>query len=109
MRQVRTLVILTATATLVACAAQPPTVPALPPAAATTSTPAKSSAHSGYTRVVSRDGTELFCRNDDMTGSRVQHQKVCLTEAQLQADEQNGQSFLNGVESRSVGAAGSGH
>jgi hypothetical protein len=108
MRQVRTFIILTATATLVACAVQLPTVSALPPAAAT-STPAKASSHSGYTRVVSRDGTELFCRNDDMTGSRVQHQKVCLTEAQLQADEQNGQSFLNGVESRSVGAAGSGH
>jgi hypothetical protein len=106
MRQVRSFVILAAAATLVACAAQPPTVPAHPPAETTAG---NVNIPAGYTRIVRADGTELFCRDDPITGTRTQRDKSCLTAAQLKASQDAGQAFLNGVQSRAAGAAGAGH
>ena len=94
---------LTAAATVAACAGQPPTVPSHPPVAAQ---PNRPYIGYGYQRVVSRDGTELFCRNDLVTGSHAQRQMVCLTAVQWQASQDAGEAFLTGVESRDVGAAG---
>jgi hypothetical protein len=105
MRQVRSFVILTGAAALVACATPEPTVPAIAPAAAP---PIEGLKTSGYQHVVTRDGTELYCRDDQTTGSRVQHDKVCLTPAQLKASQDSGQDFLSGVQSRAAGAAGAG-
>ncbi|MEJ0007948.1 MAG: hypothetical protein WDM77_16690 [Steroidobacteraceae bacterium] len=34
-----------------------------------------------------KDGVERFCRNDAVPGSRTQHDLVCLTAAELQAQE----------------------
>jgi hypothetical protein len=105
MRDVRGIIILTAAATLFACAAQPPTVPALPPV---TALPGDTAVPTGYQHYVTKDGTEIFCRDDTVTGSRAQHEKVCLTAAQLKASQENGQNFLNGVQGSDVGAAGAG-
>jgi hypothetical protein len=105
MRQVGGFIILTTAAALAACAAQPPTLPSLPPVAAG---PDKATVPAGYQEVVTRDGTQLFCRDDAVPGSRAQHDRVCLTAAQLKASQDGGQNFLNGVQASDVGAAGAG-
>jgi hypothetical protein len=106
MRQVRSFLILAGASALVACVTPAPTIPAAPSVAAH---PIDGLKTSGYQHVVSRDGTELYCRDDDVTGSRVQHDKVCLTPAQLKASQDNGQDFMQGVQTHAAGAAGAGH
>jgi hypothetical protein len=106
MRQVGSFIILTAAATVVACATQPPASPASPVPArpAVAAQPAKPNFHSGYVRVVASDGTEVFCRDDMFTGSRVEHQKVCLTAEQLQRTEEAGQDYIHQTQSSTSGA-----
>jgi hypothetical protein len=52
----------------------------------------------GYETVVQSDGTVVYCRNDLDTSSRVARTRVCMTAAQLQAQQQNSQDFINGVQ-----------
>ena len=111
MKQVMGFLILTGAAVLVACATQAP-APATGNTVNGTPTVAASAAASsapqrvpyGYTRVLQPDGSELFCRYDVDTSSRVARTKVCLTAAQLAADQQNSQDFINDVQ-RHGGAA----
>ena len=108
MRQIRNFIILTGAAVLVACATQAPapqpvaahTLPASPPAAPTG--PFK--APFGYEKVVLSDGTLRYCRNDLDTNSRVSRTRVCMTEEQLKASEDNSQNFMNDIQ-RHGGAA----
>jgi hypothetical protein len=110
------LTALAGAAALVACAtpasAPPAAVAANAPAIAPVNAPAPATASNapavsatdkaaipyGYERVVLGNGEERFCRNDLITGSRTQHQKVCLTMAQLQASEKDSQDFINNVQ-----------
>jgi hypothetical protein len=102
MRQITTCVILMGAAALVACASQTPT-PAPKAATATTHATApatalvaqqgqKPASFSGYRRVV-KNGQELFCRNEIVTGSNIK-QQTCLTRAQIEAQQNNSQQYL---------------
>lgn len=104
MRPAPTLLILTCAAALVACASQAPTV-ASPPVShveALTSDSAKVqdkfNVPYGYRRVVASDGQERFCRTDVHTGSLAQKTTVCLTRHQLQALQDNSQTFIQNVQ-----------
>jgi hypothetical protein len=110
-KQLKGFLILTGAAVLVACATQAPapstgnaangnapvsTAPVLTTNTSGSSAPMK--VPFGYERVVQSDGTEVYCRNDLDTSSRVARTRVCLTAAQLQAQQQNSQDFINGVQ-----------
>jgi hypothetical protein len=82
MKRVRTFAVLAGAAALVACATQA-TDPSLP---------------SGYRRVVTAQGAELFCRSDLDAGSHVQRTTVCLTAAELKASQENSQDFITDVQ-----------
>jgi len=115
-KQIKGFLILTGAAVLVACATEAPT-PATGSAvngnaAVAGNTIAASSAPGssapmrvpyGYTRVVTSDGTEVFCRYDLDTSSRVARTKVCLTAAQLAVDQQNSQDFIRNVQQHGAG------
>ena len=110
MKRVTRFLILTGVSMLAACATEPAsTWTATPTTSAatgttstaatgttsTTSTAATSTAHlipDGYTREVV-NGSELYCRNNLDTGSRVQRTKVCMTWEQLQAQEHSSIQF----------------
>jgi hypothetical protein len=111
MKQMTSLVILAGAAVLVACATQGPapstgnasngnapvsTAPVLATNTSGSSAPMK--VPFGYERVVQSDGTEVYCRNDLDTSSRVARTRICLTAAQLQAQQQNSQDFINNVQ-----------
>lgn len=50
-----------------------------------------------YRRV--KKGDEfLYCSKDDITGSRTQKVETCLTEAQLQAQRQDGQEVMRRIQ-----------
>lgn len=53
--------------------------------------------YAGYTRVV-MDGQELYCRNDVATGSRTERHTVCLTPAQVAAQQARAQDYINKVQ-----------
>ncbi len=101
MNLVTRFVISAVTSGLVACASQGPANAPVTPAAApkndTTSIP------KGYRRVV-RDGDELFCRYDNKTGSRTEKIEVCLTRAELQA-EQSGDDSRTQQAHQNAGAS----
>ncbi|MEJ0007946.1 MAG: hypothetical protein WDM77_16680 [Steroidobacteraceae bacterium] len=114
MRQVKSFIVLTGAATLAACASVGAPPPAAEPVAAHTvsshaPTPNNLKIPDGYTRVVASDGTERFCRSDAVTGSRLQHDTVCLTAQQLQDQQNNAANAVNGINSRNTSAAGAGH
>lgn len=119
MSHVRSFLVFVGTAALVACATPAPT-PApvaahtLPanPAAATPSGPFKTPF--GYEKVVGDDGVERYCRNDLDTNSRVKRTRVCMTEAQLKASQDNSQSFMDDIQrhggaATATGTPGAGH
>jgi len=81
------------------------TVPANPSAAAS---PATFHAPFGYEKVTLSDGTVRYCRNDLDTDSRVKRTRVCLTEAQLTASQDNSQNFVDEVQRHGVGATSTG-
>jgi hypothetical protein len=112
MKQMTSLVILAGAAVLVACATQGTapasgssvvngtapvsTAPVLSTNTSGSSAPFK--APFGYETVVQSDGTVVYCRNDLDTSSRVARTRVCMTAAQLQAQQQNSADFINGVQ-----------
>jgi hypothetical protein len=122
MRQVGRLVVMIGAAALAACAttapapvptpapAPAPSVAAVAPAAAPA--PADDAAKKvtipyGYQKVTV-DGVDKYCRNDLIPGTRTQHQKVCLTEAQLEADERGAEDFINGVQQHGASSQAAG-
>jgi hypothetical protein len=96
MRQIKHFSILAGTAMLVACATQAP-APAINSAAPATALVATStdkfSAPYGYTKVT-MNGEVRYCRNDADPGSHVARVKVCYTEAQLKAVQNQDQTDL---------------
>ena len=88
MKRVTRFLILTGVSMLAACASQPPasTGNGTPQASAATST--EHPIPDGYQREVV-NGSEMYCRDDFETGSRVQRAKVCMTWEQLQALERS--------------------
>ncbi|MEJ0007947.1 MAG: hypothetical protein WDM77_16685 [Steroidobacteraceae bacterium] len=94
MRQIKIFTILACTVALGACATPAPAPAPAPEVVAAHTVPAAKTVDgnsfklpAGYTRVLFRDGVERFCRNDLTTGSRTEHDMVCLTAAELQAQE----------------------
>jgi hypothetical protein len=92
---IRGLWVIAAALLLVACAAQGPTASKANPAlkgdaaiAAGNTVPT-----AGYRKVM-KDGVEYFCTRQGYTGSRVDTPVQCLTKAQLDAQQQNGQEML---------------
>ena len=53
--------------------------------------------YAGYTRVVI-SGQELYCRNDVATGSRTERHTVCLTHAQVAAQQVKAQDYIDQVQ-----------
>src|SRR6478752_4460510 len=80
---------------LVACASNPPPAPAA--VADGASVPANFKIPSGY-RQVRLNGVEKFCRKNIPTGMRVSNGEVCLTAAQLQAEQEQSASALQGMQ-----------
>jgi hypothetical protein len=115
MRELTGFVVLTVASAVIACAAQAqstsPATQAVSAKAQATS-PASQSASAapqkdeatphGYDLVLVH-GKRLFCRMQPVTGTRFR-QKVCLTKAQLQAEQDNTQRFIQNVQR--MGAVG---
>jgi hypothetical protein len=111
-KQIKRVLIFMGAAMLAACATQAPApspgtsavngnapVSAAPVLATNTSaSSAPARIPFGYQRIVGSDGTEMYCRNDLDTSSRVARTRVCLTAAQLAAEQQNSQDFIDGVQ-----------
>jgi hypothetical protein len=106
MRSIKTFVILSGAAVLVACA-----TPAPAPATATGHAVAPATALAagqqqhpasfpGYTRVVD-NGKEMFCRYETPTGSQIR-QQTCVTRAQLEAEQNDAQQSLQNALQRST-------
>jgi hypothetical protein len=51
----------------------------------------------GYRKVVV-NGEPVYCRDDLATGSRIVRDPVCLTQAQLQAEQATAQQFIQAVQ-----------
>ena len=51
-----------------------------------------------------RNGEERFCRNELVAGSLAQRRELCLTQAQLEAEQRGSQDFIQSVQ-RSGGTA----
>ncbi len=88
-------------------ASQTPSVKPQSASAASSSastTPEKADAATrGYDRVVVR-GKTLFCRTEPIPGSHMR-QRVCLTEAQLQVQQQSAQRLIEQMQ-RAAGSGG---
>jgi hypothetical protein len=118
-RHVKSFLVLAGAAALVACATQAPTPEPVAahtvvanPSAAASEGPFK--APFGYEKVVGDDGVDRYCRNDLDTNSRVKRTRVCLTEAQLKASQDNSQSFMDDIQrhggaATATGTPGAGH
>jgi hypothetical protein len=120
MRQVNRFFVLASAAALVACATQAP-APAPAPAPASHQlalVPAMAVAHPGlntygYQRKVV-DGEDMFCKNDLVLGSRVQHEgEKCYTADQLKQIQEATQQYIDSVQghgtmSTSTGTPGAG-
>ena len=91
MNLVTRFVISAVTSGLTACASQAPATSSAPVSAAATPQSDATSIPKGYRRVV-RDGEERFCRYDNKTGSRTEKIEVCLTQAELQAEQSGDES-----------------
>lgn len=108
MKAVTGFSILAVAAASVSCAAQPP---GITPAASQSGAAAAQNVlpgplperhgtrgeYAGYTRVVI-NGQELYCRNDVATGSHTERHTVCLTSAQVLAEQVRAQDFIEKVE-----------
>ena len=55
----------------------------------------------GYQRIVV-NGQERYCRNDKATGSRTQRTAVCLTQAQVKAEQLKTEEFMLETERRAA-------
>ncbi len=111
MRQIKTFVILSAAAVLVACASQAPapataTGRAVAPGTAVAAGQ-QSSNIPGYRRVVD-NGREMFCRYEATTGSNIKTE-TCLTRAQIEQQQKDAQQQLqNALENSRTCTAGYG-
>jgi hypothetical protein len=115
MKTLMRLVMLGGAAALCGCASAPPASPQPvaanvapsvqinPAAAAGDAAQQKASIPYGYKRTVV-NGTEIFCRNDLITGSRTERHQVCYTKKQLEDMQNNTQDYINSVQ-RSGGEA----
>lgn len=112
MKRVTSLVLLAGAAALVACASQAPAPPppgaapgtalvASPGGAAVAASDASQNTNfkipSDYKHVVV-NGEDRYCHYEDVTGSRVQKNYVCLTLAELEARQENAQQLMNQVD-----------
>ncbi|HEY4213978.1 MAG TPA: hypothetical protein VGM84_21065 [Steroidobacteraceae bacterium] len=79
---------------LIGCASNAPPGPA----AHSGTAPADFKIPSGY-RQAMINGQEKFCRKNVVTGSRVSNGEVCLTAAQIQAEQDESQKAIQGVQS----------
>jgi len=68
------------------------------------STPPQQITINGYRRTVV-NGQERFCRSEKMLGSHIQMKEVCLTRAQVQAEQESTQRFIENVQ-RTGGVTG---
>jgi hypothetical protein len=59
--------------------------------------PATRGNYGGYTRIVI-SGQELYCRSDMAAGSRAERHTVCLTPAQVAAQQVRAQSYIENVQ-----------
>lgn len=102
-----------AAAVLVGCATSasgpPPAVAAAPPPVAvvpatnnapavatqTSTSTSKFATPYGYEKVVASNGDVKYCRNDVAPGSRLSHEKVCMTQAQLEANQNDTRDYMN--------------
>ena len=85
-----------------ACAANAPVSPGTT-ATASTSTPATAAAvaapktakdpTAGYRKVV-KNGQEVYCRKESVTGSRTEVMETCLTLAQIETARENSQDLM---------------
>lgn len=115
MKRVTNLIILTGASALAACASQapappkvaatPPVIAASPVTAAATTSAASSTGNfkipSGYKRVTI-NGQDEYCRYETYTGSRTEKSRVCMTLAQLEAEQSSAQQFLNQIDRTSA-------
>jgi hypothetical protein len=113
MRPIRTFVILSGAAVLVACASQAPapataTGHAVAPATALAAGQQKHpTSFPGYTRVVD-NGREMFCRYETPTGSQIR-QQTCVTRSQLESEQNDAQQTLqNSLQNSQTCTAGYG-
>lgn len=93
MRRVTRFLILAGASALAACASQAPATSTGSPA-----TSAGSGFHvvpDGYQREVI-NGSEQYCREDTLEGSRVAKKRVCLTWEQLQAEQRSNVEITRG-------------
>jgi hypothetical protein len=56
----------------------------------------------GYRRVV-KDGQELYCREDNVLGTRVARGEVCHTVAQLENMRRGSDEMMRGINNSGVG------
>ena len=47
-------------------------------------------------KIVKRDGVELYCRSEPVTGSRTQKKETCLTQEQVDAERARGVNIVTG-------------
>jgi hypothetical protein len=123
------LTLIAAVAALSACASTPPNTssprsaaPAPPPKAVTnTAQPSKSTTpdkfavidgtniaeaqRAGY-KVVNENGTQLFCRKDQITGTRAAHRTICLTAAEMQERAAKGREAITPTQVPYMGPPG---
>jgi len=116
-RHIISFLVFAGAAVLGACATQAPTPTPTPLPVATHTVPANPAAAAsaatfhapfGYVKVLLSDGTVRYCRNDLDTDSRVKRTRVCMTEAQLTASQDNSQNFMDDVQRHGVGAGSTG-
>ncbi len=112
MRQIKTCVILSAAAVLVACASQTPAPatgarPAVAPGTAVAAGQQKSLNIPGYRRVVD-NGREMFCRYEATTGSNIKTE-TCWTRAQVEQQQRDAEQQLqNALQNSRTCTAGYG-
>lgn len=94
------LILLATSSVLAACASHPrPGAPAPSTRAATGTDAAKVS---GY-RSVSRNGQELYCKREVLTGSRTSSTETCLTAAQIEAQRRATDALMRNVQDMNNG------
>jgi hypothetical protein len=61
----------------------------------------------GY-KIVNKDGEQLYCRKDPITGSRVQFQTTCLTAQELYDQQHQAQNAMSLITSQQTAVQGAG-
>jgi hypothetical protein len=100
----REILAFAAASTLAACAATGPSNPSgpgsaissAPAAAAAPAAKGMKSAYGNYVRVT-RNGQAVYCKEERDTATRMM-QETCLTQAQMEAQEENARKFMQGTQ-----------